>query len=259
MLTDRDYGYFCLNHSRQFGGQTVDKLTFTIPRDHLFKKVKLNIMSPKLEIHLYGNYAKLHIHGEYIDPTRPLIESVANVFYQAAGNRIFRKEINYPLYRCLNGTFGYQGLILQLRELSFRLSELELAFDFFDCEPCSPIEGRSLYSNDHKRYFRHFFDDDGGVCSESKGRRKSILCIYDRGRKLGVPETVYRVEWRIRDERAKYFLEIDDLSCTMEGYILKKGDRIRNITENYFNPDAMPFNRDYIRQNFPLFSLLITV
>jgi hypothetical protein len=266
----------CFNHSWAHGGKTIDKISFTIPKGHFWKKLwdddNWRILLPQVTLtNLHNGLVKLHIHGEYIDPNEPMLWSVMKIFYQITQKRVFHKEVNDPLWYILsiNQYSPHQNfdcdVLLVLARQGFRFSELELAFDFFGCKPYVSIRKEyfrryfgAVYSTDWKHYKRKCFKEDDSLGYESNGKRHSILCIYNRGSKLGIPQTVWRVEWRLRDERAAC-LDMGDLLCSMDEFILLKGRRVKAITENYVKPGYINFDTQYIYQNFPIFAHLITV
>jgi len=116
----------------------------------------------------------------------------------------------------------------------------------------------SFYSSDYKKYYRKTFHEDDSYGYEKDRIRDSIFIIYDRGLRLGVNEDVWRIEWRLRDERSRRLLEITDLRFNMDGYINCKGYRLKNIFNNWIPPNSIKFNWDYINNHFPIFAVLTT-
>ena len=267
-----DYGAFCLSHSWHHGGKTIDKLSFTVPKNYFRKNI---FNSPeKMSNELFyiegccNQFFKLHLHGEYINPQLPMLDSVLPIFQIISESYIFHGDINLKLQKSLNRceTLG-SGSVEFIRFLNrneFIFSELELAFDWFGCLPYTRIEGKnfnnvsgSIYTHDFKTRYRKTFKDDDSYGFEKNGSRDSLFILYDRGKKLGVPEVVWRTEWRLRDERSRRLLSLTDLRLNMEGYIFEKGHRLRKIFNNWVEENSINFNWDYINQHFRIFRLLI--
>jgi hypothetical protein len=271
-LHNQDYGSFCLFHSMQYGGKTIDKLTFTIPRAYFRKgifqyKEKMSNSFFYIES-CHNQFFKLHIHGEYINPLLPMLDSVISIFQGICQDRIFQAEINGRLQRSLEkcATLNNSSVefIRFLNANEFIFSELELAFDWFGCLPYTRIkEGafksykNSIYTTDSKTYYRKAFKGDDSYGFEKDRARDSIFIIYNRGEKLHVPEIVWRIEWRLRDERSRRLLDITDLRFNMDGYIHEKGHRLRNIFNLWVKRNSIDFNWDYINRYFPIFIYLV--
>ena len=269
----QNYGLFCLNHSRLYGGKTIDKITFTVPR-HYFRK---NIFHHKNKMcngvfyveNCHNQYFKLHIQGEHINPLLPMINSVIAVFNHISLNQIFLEEINQKIRKNIEKCKCFNNesveFIKFLNNYGFRFAELELAFDFFDCFPFVEKNNHvfrrfknSYYTNDYKTIYRKEFREDDSYGKVKDRIRDSMLAIYDRGCKLGVNETVWRVEWRLRDIRSWMLLDITDLRLNMDGYICSKGYRLKKIFNYWVSQDSIIFNREYIEWHFPIFSFLTT-
>jgi hypothetical protein len=197
-----------------------------------------------------------------------MIDSVMDIFFEISSHGIFLNSINQQIQKALercNILNSYYRFILFLRTRGFRFSELELAFDFFECMPFIGIKHsafkkykNSIYSSDRKIYYRKSFTEDDSYGLEKHRVRDSVFAIYNRGIKLQVPESVWRVEWRLRDERARRLLDMTDLRLNMDNYICKYSHRLRNILGNWIGPNEIVFNWDYINYSFPIFSLLTT-
>jgi hypothetical protein len=272
-ISKQDYGLFCLAHSQRYGGKTIDKLTFTVPKWYFRKNLfqhKDRMSNPVFYVeYCHNQYCKLHLHGEYINPQIPMLDSVAAIFRLVSTSGVFLNEINQKIQRSLERCAVFNNshveFIRFLNTSQFRLSELELAFDFFGCTPyanlnksCFKTYLNSLYSRDHKQYYRKVFKEDDSYGLEKSGTMDSIFIIYDRGLKLGVPEQVWRAEWRIRDKRAVRLLDNTDLRQNMNGFIYSKGHRIRNTTNKSLPFDPVDFNWAYVQNHFPIFALLTT-
>jgi hypothetical protein len=273
-IYEQEYGQFCLCHSKQYNGMTIDKITFTVPKYYFRKDIfqrEGTIKNPFFYIeYCHNQYYKLHIQGESINPTVPMLQSVMQVFDYTAMNGIFLAETNRRIQKIMaKRDSGFNNCCSEflrfLHSARFIFSEIELAFDFFDCQPLQQKNTNALsayknssYSRDFKRYYRNEFSEDDGYGKRSHKTRESILAVYNRGHKLNVPEIIWRVEWRIRDERAARMLDISDLRLNMKDFIYSKGHRIRKITNYRVSLDSLEFNWAYIKNHFPVFALLTT-
>jgi len=267
-----NYGLFCLQHSKKYDGKTIDKLTFTVPRYYF--RLYLFRFSEKVSNEAFyienchNQFYKLHLHGEYINPQIPMINSIMQIFHYISKNQVFIDDINRKLRKALEKCANNNSSVEFIRFLNtndFKFSELELAFDFFGCMPFTEISApalkeykNSFYSKDYKTYYRKAFQEDDS-CSYRKDRtRESMFIIYDRGVRLGISEDVQRVEWRLRDERSRRLLEITDLRFNMNEYINCKGYRLKNTLKNWIPSNSIKFNWEYINNHFPIFSALTT-
>jgi len=268
---DQEYGLFCLNHSRSFNGKTIDKLTFTVPKQY-FKKYIFNYPDKVYNRFYYienrkNQYFKLHIQGEFINPLVPMLDSVIVAFYYIVKSKIFYEEINIRITRILEECNRFNNasilLIKNFKGMDFHFSELELAFDFFNCVPFIDINNQyfrmkkdTYYSTDYKKIYRKGFKDDDSFGYIKDGVRDSIFSIYNRGKKLKIKENVWRVEWRLRDIRSTRLLDMTDLRLNMDEYIYKKCHRLKRIFNYWIPQNSIIFNLDYINRYFPIFSVL---
>jgi hypothetical protein len=267
-----DHGSFCLHHSKKYDGKTIDKLTFTVPRNYfkmyLFRFADRVSNEAFYIENCHNQFYKLHIHGEHINPKIPMINSIIQIFRYISQNHVFIEDINRKLLialkKCANNNSSIE-FIRFLNTNKFRLSELELAFDFFGFMPFTKISAdalkeykNSFYSNDYRTYYRKTFNEDDSYGYRKDRTRDSMFIIYDRGVRLGVYEDVQRVEWRLRDERSGRLLEITDLRFSMDDYINCKGYRLKKILNNWVPSNSIEFNWEYINNHFPIFSVLTT-
>ena len=196
-----------------------------------------------------------------------MLNSVIAVFYQISLYRVFLEDINQRIRRTLEkcGCFNNESVLFIrfLKSSGFRFAGLELAFDFFDCIPFTEINNNALkkfknsfYTNDYKTVYRKEFMEDDSYGGVKDWVRDSMLIIYNRGYKLGVNETVWRVEWRLRDVRSWRLLDITDLRLNMDGFIYSKGNKLKKIFNYWVPQGGVIFNREYIECNFPVFSFL---
>ena len=270
---NQSYGQFCLNHAKQFNGKTIDKLTFTVPKLYFRKNIFKNKEKVRNEIFYIENcnnqYFKLHLQGEYINPLSPMFQSVMEIFHFLTGCHIFLDALNIKILRTLDKRYTLDAAAINflgfLRKNGFYFSGLELAFDFFNCIPFKEIKNgifkkyeNSYYTKDNRIFLQKIFKEDGSFSYEKRISRASIFIIYDRGKKLGVQEKVWRIEWRIRDVRSCRLLDITDLRFTMDDFIKIKGYRLRNTFNHWITPDSIIFNWDYINNHFPIFAVLTT-
>jgi hypothetical protein len=270
---DQDYGAFCLRHSKQYGGKTIDKLTFSVPKHYFRKNVfqhRDRIINDAFYIENCNNkLVKLHLQGEYINPLIPMLDSVMKLFYSISLSQVFLEDINCKirnsLEKCNNLNCGSVEFVRFLNINCFKFSELELAFDFFGCTPFTDINNESfkelkngLYTPDYKIYKRKVFKEDDSYGFENDRIRDSIFIIYNRGEKLGIQEVVWRIEWRLRDERSRRLLDITDLRLNMDGYICRYGHRLERIFNYWVPRNSIIFNNEYIESHFPIFAVLVT-
>jgi hypothetical protein len=138
----------------------------------------------------------------------------------------------------------------------FKLVEYELFFDFYGYKPfknfdesCYKRYKNSLYTQDHKVKRR--------PNGESKGERRSILSFYNRGLKIKSPLKIFRLEFRICDERAKIILSPVDIYYSVPVFIELHGEQIKRIAKHYLPEGSVDIDKEYIYEKGPILSKLL--
>jgi hypothetical protein len=246
-----------------FARMGIDKITLGIDNKLLKCKQSPDYLKGVIDIITYGNYSELNFHGEYIDIYYPL-RSIANMmcFY---GNHIFRDDISNIIMDYANNllydVYPYSDFIFLLFEDGiFKIDEYEIFFDLYGDNLPFEIMDRSiffdmngtLYSKDYRELQRKVKLPNGKTKYESKGKIRSIFCLYDRSRHIDKPFPITRLEIRICDRKAKVILEPCDLLLPLPHFIMKNGYKIREKIRKAPLPEtAIVFNSDFISQNIP--------
>jgi hypothetical protein len=93
---------------------------------------------------------------------------------------------------------------------------------------------------------------DGRIRHEKKGKVRSIVCVYDRGRHIGSQYPITRLEIRICDRKARAILEPPDLCLSLPYFIKTKGFKIREkIKKAPLPKSAIAFDPEFVNQYIP--------
>jgi hypothetical protein len=243
----------------------IDKITLGIESRFLNFKKSPDCLSHVVDIVNHGNWSKLHIQLEtngmsniYFDnPFLSVIYALqlcinSNFFIETLTYRL-----NYFIYMIYFGMFHPYSFIIHFFDTGiFTLDEYELYFDFYGYNPILSFNEdnyisfkNSVYSNDFKISRR----SDG----EMKGKRRSMLCFYKRGHKIGSQYNINRLEFRLCDERAKAILRPSDIFLSVPCFIECRGNQIRQTLKRYMPIDSIRFDKDYIKQKIPILGKLI--
>jgi hypothetical protein len=180
----------------------IDKITLGIESRYLNLKKSPDCLSHKVDIANHGSWSKLHIQLEEngmsnINFNNPFL-SVIYALQICIANNFFKIDFANALCRCILGiNYGMLfpcSLIVQFFETGIiTLDEYELYFDFYGYNPIlSFIEENyrffqnSVYTKDYKIKTR--------ANGEMKGKKRSMLCFYKRGLKIGSPYNINRLE-----------------------------------------------------------------
>lgn len=259
------FGQYCMDHSNRYGNQVIDKIALSY-KVGLVTDERISPQFPgRLEEFQRGDNLQMHIGGEMIDPTVPMVISVYRILGELLPHRYFTKVVKKRLHPFYERTPDWVGFIKALDSLGFSIGQLELAFDFIE-NPHDHIQisngliryYESSYSTDKKRKRREQKPDQKGPIRVD--RHDSIFCGYNRGAKLGLSTGlgVYRVEFRIKQEN-KDILSIYDLSMNMAGFIAAKGSRIKARVTKFVPAGSVVIDERYVDEKLPLLPHLISI
>lgn len=254
----------------------IDKIGILTNIDILECLSSLELLKDRLVIITHGNYSRLIFQGEYINSSAPLY-SVAHTLLLAIDLGVFKHQFAQYLYRhCYNLLYLNYHPSYFINNLfangPFKWNELEIFFDIFGDYLPFRIERPSVfykdkttfYTRDYENIRRTVHRDDGTSYKESKGKHRSLLAIYDRGRKL---DSVYpginhghitRLEIRICDVKAKAILNQYDLILPLEGFIeMNSGKILRKFNHGILPDSAIVFDEGFIDDELPYLPYLI--
>lgn len=275
-MMDKNNMFFaqhCYNHSMKYGNQIIDKIVISFPFEKV-QPIRRTIPNAPgcLDEIQRGNTIQLHIGGENIDPTKPMILAVYWAFSILVKSTYFKTDVKKALSPFFQQPINQNlvwSFLNELKNQGFSLGQLELAFDFPD-DPLTKIfidrmkmkYGTTYYSNDFKEGQRGYTND---VTIHRVDRTDSILCIYDRClslKKDGHPLLgglgVYRLEIRLKQSRRR-MMDFEDLMLNMQEFILRKGSRIKQLVDDYVPEGDVAFDQEYVYSKLPLLPYLISV
>jgi hypothetical protein len=243
----------------------IDKITLGMDQKYLTCQMSPPQLQGIIDIVSHGNWRELNIQNNnngwfFINAQYPLF-SVINALRFGINAGIFMPDVtNYIMglvSRYMIGWLAPYGLINTLFYSGlFKLDEYELFFDFVERNAIISIDENGLrhhknsyYTKDHKVKRR--------VGGRNKGVRRSLLCIYDRGLRIGSPLPIERIEFRICDDRARSILEAPDLLYPVNQFIDAKGGQIKSTLKRYLPQGSITFNDEYVCQSAPLLPKLI--
>jgi hypothetical protein len=235
----------------------IDKISLTIETHHLKYKKTPDQLIGIMDIINYGLWATLNIQWEKncvsnINNICPL-ESVIAALQCGISAGLFTDEVASILTECItNNEPAWLDNVVEkwFKSGLFKLSEYELFFDFIEYNPffCFNksnfynIKG-TIYTKDWKRKK----DKEGN----SKGVRRSLMCVYNRGKKIGSAMDIKRMEFRLCNYRAKAILTPYDLAYSVNDFINMRGHQIKRTLKRYIPEGSINCDIDYINQNSP--------
>lgn len=260
------YGLMCSNFSCRVGNQQFDQLCITY-HGSLTNPYALPISVPGvLKEFIHGDWHQLHIHGELILPYEPLAMAVFRCFGELLWRSFFVDFVQHALLPYYHGGIDpfsiLPSFVSTLEQLGFTIGELEIAFDFvhgkgFEIKhpECfiNPFEG-TYYSKDYRCNTR--LSSENGKSRSRSDKLDSLVCIYNRARKLKLDVSYYRIEFRLKQHR-KRLLIMEDLLMNLEQLVLYKGYRIKNIVSDLIPDGSIIFDLDYLEKYLPLLLHLI--
>jgi len=236
----------------------IDKIALGIKSSYLNYSSSPNELKGIIDVITFGGWSELNIQWEYnglshIDKNNPLYSVLLALKYGISFGLFTEKiacSLNYFIDGILLGAFHPYFFIKEYflpPNRLFNLDEYELYFDFHGYNPILELNKydfshyiNSFYSKDFKKILRH-----NGEC---KGKRRSLLAIYDRGLKIESQEKIKRLEFRICDYRAKSILTPYDLFMSVNYFILSHYQQIKQTLKRYLSPNSIIFDDDYISQ-----------
>lgn len=195
-----------------WGLLSPDKTTLRV-HDELLNQDALGPLRSKGPVtitHAGGNYYDVSLHAEGMGPGCSEIQQWAVWLVVLVCNGVFRLDVGWSLAQVCRPDWVWDvshtiGYVETLRFYGFLLAEREVAADF----PCNhrPIRvlkketghkfRSTLYSNDGTKSYRLVFAN-GVWKKHSKGSRKDFVAEYDRARKVGSSEPLWRIELRLQ-------------------------------------------------------------
>jgi hypothetical protein len=245
----------------RFARMGIDKITLGIDRSLLKTSSSPDNLKGKIDIITYGNYSELNFQGEYINIFNPISSITHMILYfgKVLFQDDFGNEVMASAYEFLYGEFScfledfFNSRIFKLDEyeIFFDFWGDDLPFDIVDLSVFYNVKG-TYYSEDYKVIMRKVILLDGKVKYEKKGKVRSIVCIYDRGRHIGSPDPITRLEIRICDRKARAILEPSDLCISLLWFIKTKGHKIRGkIKKSPLPKNAIAFDPEFVDQYIP--------
>jgi hypothetical protein len=248
----------------------IDKIAIGIDNRLLTCRDTPYHLIQKIDIITFGNYSILNLQGEFINSAFPL-HSIALLLIEAVRLRIFTQPFGSTLMQqCAMFLSGWWHPSFFIEALftngPFKWDELEIYFDMYGETLPFQIHNRrmfintnhTLYTKDYKMLYRNAENPDGSLYRQKKGVIRSIVALYDRGKRLDqkypyIPHgPITRLEIRICDKKAKLLLNPHDLCLPLESFIDKNGNRIMNkIRKSPLPPDTIWFDSDFITYYLP--------
>lgn len=244
-----------------FATMGIDKIGILTSNNILQCLTSPDELKDKLVIITHGNFSRLIFQGEHINPAYPLY-SIAEILKSAISHNVFQFPFSFHLHNlllyCDNPVFFIRRLFI---DGPFKWNELEIFFDicgeilpFIINDPHSFFRSSgTYYTKDYKNIKRKVYRDDGTSYEESKGKQRSLLAIYDRGKKLNSISptinhgSITRLEIRICDIKAKAILNPLDMIMPLNNFIMKNSGKILSkFNKGILSNNAIVFDKDFI-------------
>ena len=186
----------------------IDKISITLPREFINEEKSFYNTNLLTYTHI-GQYTKIHFHAEcffFDDKYKTMKENIIFYLKQLINAGfiiipiIYQNENTGKIYSNDDKQW-YSSIpentddILETVIKNMKISEVEIFYDFdkdifpyFDKTEYTEIEG-TLYSKDY--------------VSRKNYKQKSLVCIYDKGKKLQSNDNIYRIEYRLTGKYLK--------------------------------------------------------
>lgn len=244
----------------------IDKITLGIETRFLNYRQSPDALKRIIDVVNWGNWSELNIQYEYngishIDNFSPWL-SVLLALQDGINMNLFIPELSTKLENCIYDIFiryydPYRFIAEFFDTNIFKIDEYELYFDFHGYNPFAFKEGyfkryeNSIYTMDSKQKKRKN--------GEHKGFRRSLLCFYNRGLKVGSPDILNRLEFRICDDRARAMLTPEDIYLSVYDFIYYHAPQISNTIKRYIKEDYMELDMEYIHNWAPELPMLLGI
>ena len=250
-----------------FGGYlfTIDKIGLRLPTYYINHiKAKGWLKDMPVTIIFYGNVSQINIHAEFQPLEKHLGKKCLNAILILLFNGVFNSEFNLLFNRTFRLFFPYilfsDSLVVLLLSRLFKIIEWENAIDFLDISPFTFIK---IDENNNKS-FRKFYDtiyskdckktrritiENNKKYIELKGVQKSLICGYDKGKKIQSERQIYRLEIKFQGKYQKYLI-MNYLNGTAEEAFIKMLPILKTLIIKIIEPDALLLN-EYWMSNTP--------
>ena len=202
-------------------GIGIDRIGFIIKRELLnVDKINGNNYNFISVIDMHHCYI-INIEGERLtSKIENTYTIVYDAFYELNKLGFFKEEIN-EIFKCNLNKLETVRKIIEYAPVH----RIEVAFDFSCPEFMSYIHKTTLddygektfikinssVENNSKSYSSTYYSND-----HVKHIQKSLICIYDRGLKMGLNKSLFRIEFRIMQK----YLQFEKIQFDLEGLLL---------------------------------------
>lgn len=198
-----------------------------------------------------GEYWDLYVHAEALLPGVPMITQLSVWFGMLALEGVFRWDVGFALLFAVdkgitidnprNVYLYFEGL----KRLGFSWCEMEIAEDYPQNDrPIKRLDKTvghkfrsTLYSDDGVCYKRDYIDEYGVARVESKAKRKDLVCEYNRARKLGRKNGLWRIELRLQKHHLKRLTPYD-LCLDFHSWVFLRKDKLEKFVRKAVKPGA---------------------
>lgn len=198
-----------------------------------------------------GEYWDIYVHAEALLPGVPMITQLSIWFGMLALEGVFRADVGMFLLAAVNDGINLsnpENIILYqetLAWLGFIWCEMEVAEDFQQkSRPIKRLDSSvgnkfrsTLYSDDAVQYRRERIDANSIKRTESKSNRKSLVCEYNRAKKIGSTDPLWRVELRLQRHHLSR-LSPYDLCFDFHSWVYWRKDKLEKFVRKAVKPGA---------------------
>ena len=195
-----------------WGETSLDMLSIRGPAER-FNRDVIKTMKCKGVVNITdagGSYKDINLHAEGLVPYYPVIKQVGVYFMALTMAGAFDSRLSLSMQAMLLPEWDWDeprcimAFIATLNYYGFRWVRHEVAYDFQTGQrpikvkdPKDVTEFRGTqYSPDESTQFREVVRKSV-VVKDSKGHRDSLVCVYDRGKKILTINPLRRIEFRL--------------------------------------------------------------
>lgn len=237
----------------------IDKITLGTESKNLnYHKSPPNLVGI-IDITKWGLWSELNIQLERegnsnIDIYRPwysILTALQCGIYQGLFIEPLKKHLSNCIFSIMTDRMPLTYFAKQFLETGlFKLDEYEIFFDFYNYNPFSSFDKNTFnFIRDSSTVYTSDYKITRRPNGDSKGCRRSMFCVYDRGLRIGSQHKITRCEIRICDERAKIILKPEDILYPLFFFIDMHGPQIKQILKRYIPEGSIKADNEYIWEN----------
>jgi len=188
-------------------GVGIDRISFLVRKEDIRSGFAFKKKGP-ITIIYHKNCYKIHIESEIISTNHSLSDTILAAFSYLTSHAVFNKRVTQIM------TKTYSNKTIQVKQLLqlMPICRLEIAFDFILPDFFKLLHKSAYDSNGVHSLKKGVFTDKSGIVTKTyytsdyrKHLQDSLICNYERGKKISKNQDLYRLEIRYTKKYLKLF------------------------------------------------------